>query len=61
MTDWNTPISDASDEQIRQALEQAHIPALMTALMHLNGNRDHALDIYIKRSNVIQWIRIGIF
>lgn len=41
MSDWQTPLSKASDEQIRQALEKAHIPALMAALVHLNGNRDH--------------------
>lgn len=45
MSDWQTPISAASDEQIRQALEQAHIPALMAALMHLNGNRDHFAQV----------------
>ncbi len=41
MTDWQVPISAASDEQIETALAQAHIPALMSALMHLTGNRDH--------------------
>ena len=45
MSDWHTPISGASDQQIRQALEQAHIPALMAALMHLNGNRDHFASV----------------
>ena len=41
MSDWQTPISAASDEQIRNALQHAHIPALMAALIHLNGNCDH--------------------
>ena len=41
MSDWQTPLSAASDEQIRNALRHAHIPALMAALMHLTGNRDH--------------------
>ena len=41
MSNWQTPISAASDEQIRNALQHAHIPALMAALMHLNGNCDH--------------------
>lgn len=41
MTEWQTPLAMASDEQIRSALKHAHIPALMASLMHLNGNRDH--------------------
>ena len=45
MTDWQVPISAASDEQIETALAQAHIPALMSALMHLTGNRDHFCEV----------------
>ena len=41
MIDWHTPLSSASDEQLSSALDQAHIPALMAALMHINGNREH--------------------
>ncbi|MEE4146542.1 MAG: NAD(P)-binding protein, partial [Halieaceae bacterium] len=41
MNDWQSPLRAASDGQIQQALKRAHIPALMAALMHLNGNRDH--------------------
>ena len=41
MLDWHIPISEASDEQLRSALAQAHIPALMAALMHLTGKREH--------------------
>lgn len=41
MSIWDNTIDQADDEQIRQALEHAHIPALMAALVHLNGNRDH--------------------
>ncbi len=35
----NKPI-DADDETIRQALEDAHIPSLMNALVHLTGDAD---------------------
>ena len=45
MIDWQLPISAASDEQIETALAQAHIPALMSTLMHLTGNRDHFCEV----------------
>jgi 4-hydroxyacetophenone monooxygenase len=32
---------DLSDEMIRAALDDAHIPSLMAALVHLTGSRDH--------------------
>jgi 4-hydroxyacetophenone monooxygenase len=32
---------DLSDEMIRAAVEDAHIPSLMAALVHLTGSRDH--------------------
>lgn len=41
MSDWQTPLSAISDEQLSGALQQAHIPALLAALMHITGNRDH--------------------
>ncbi len=41
MINWQTALSAASDEQLRAALAQAHIPALMAALMHINGNCKH--------------------
>ena len=41
MSDWQVSIGEVSDEQLRAALEPAHIPALLVALMHLNGNCDH--------------------
>jgi 4-hydroxyacetophenone monooxygenase len=45
MIHWQMPISEASDEQLRSALAQAHIPALMAALMHLTGNREHFTQV----------------
>ncbi|MEH6634568.1 MAG: NAD(P)/FAD-dependent oxidoreductase [Halioglobus sp.] len=45
MIDWQAPLSAASDEQITDALNSANIPALMAALMHLNGNRDHFAQV----------------
>ena len=45
MSDWQTPLSTASDDEIKEGLEHAHIPSLMTALMHLTGNRDHFKSI----------------
>jgi 4-hydroxyacetophenone monooxygenase len=41
MSEWQTPLSSVSDEQLSRALLQAHVPALMAALMHITGNRDH--------------------
>ena len=41
MDDWAGSMSEVSDQQLRAALEHAHVPALMAALMHLNGNTDH--------------------
>ena len=45
MNEWQTPLSAASNEQIRKALQHAHIPALMATLMHLRGNRDHFAQV----------------
>ena len=39
--DWEKTLADADDQQLRDALAQAHIPALMGSLMHLRGNTDH--------------------
>jgi 4-hydroxyacetophenone monooxygenase len=41
MDKWQKPIAEADDAQLREALKQAHIPALMATLVHLNGNTDH--------------------
>ena len=41
MDDWSGSIAGVSDQQLREALAHAHIPALMAALVHLNGNTEH--------------------
>jgi 4-hydroxyacetophenone monooxygenase len=38
---WNFSLAEATDDQLRDALADAHVPALMAALMHLSGNTDH--------------------
>ena len=39
------PVDDSIDErEIDQALEEAHIPSLMAALVHLTGNSSHIND-----------------
>ena len=39
------PVDDRIDEQeIEQALEEAHIPSLMAALVHLTGDAGHIND-----------------
>jgi 4-hydroxyacetophenone monooxygenase len=36
--DWNTPLDAASDAQLAQALELAHVPSLLASLAHLTGS-----------------------
>ena len=39
--DWTVSLQDISDDQLRQALAQAQVPALMAALVHLTSSTDH--------------------
>ena len=43
MTDerWQTELAEASDDLLEEALELAHVPALMAALTHLLGSTEH--------------------
>jgi 4-hydroxyacetophenone monooxygenase len=41
MSEWQTPLSSISDDQLAKALQRVHIPALMAALVHITGNREH--------------------
>ncbi len=43
--DWAKTLAEADDEQLRDALAQAHIPALMGSLVHLRGNTDHFKEV----------------
>jgi 4-hydroxyacetophenone monooxygenase len=38
---WGFPLARASDTQLREALQHAHIPALMCALAHWTGDNSH--------------------
>ncbi|TDG11368.1 NAD(P)/FAD-dependent oxidoreductase [Seongchinamella unica] len=39
--DWKASLGEVSDAQLRAALEQAHIPALLASIIHLTGKADH--------------------
>lgn len=41
MSKWNQSLGQADDSMLREALELAHIPALLAALVHLKGSTDH--------------------
>jgi 4-hydroxyacetophenone monooxygenase len=43
--DWEITLAEANDQQLRDALAQAHIPALMGTLVHLRGNTDHFAEV----------------
>ncbi len=45
MDPWQTSIADISDEQLQQALKQAHVPALLASLAHFTGNTDHCEQV----------------
>jgi 4-hydroxyacetophenone monooxygenase len=38
---WDISLRDITDDQLRQALAQAHVPALMGALVHLTSSGEH--------------------
>lgn len=38
---WNVSLAEISDAQLRQALAQAQVPALMAALVHLTSSGEH--------------------
>ena len=38
---WTATLADIADDQLRQALGQAHVPALMAALVHLTSSGKH--------------------
>ena len=38
---WAISLQEISDDQLQQALGQAHVPALMAALVHLKSSVDH--------------------
>ena len=38
---WTVTLKDIPDDQLTQALGQAHIPALMAALVHLTSSGEH--------------------
>ncbi|MDG1943286.1 MAG: NAD(P)/FAD-dependent oxidoreductase [Halioglobus sp.] len=43
---WTASLQDITEDQLRHALEQAHVPALMAALIHLTSSGGHLrLDI----------------
>lgn len=39
--DWQNTLTEVDDEQLRAALEHAHIPALLASMVHLTGNTRH--------------------
>lgn len=39
--DWQKNLTGVDDAQLRDALEHAHIPALLASMLHLTGNTDH--------------------
>ena len=39
--DWTLSLKDIDETQLKQALSQAHVPALMAALVHLKGSSEH--------------------
>ena len=41
MSQFSTSLAECDDEQLLAALEFAHIPALLAALVHFTGNVDH--------------------
>jgi 4-hydroxyacetophenone monooxygenase len=45
--DWSVSLKDIDESQLKQALSQAHAPALMGALVHLKGASEH-LDGEVK-------------
>lgn len=42
---WNVSLAEVSDEQLRAALEEAHVPALLCTLAHLTGSGAHFAEI----------------
>ena len=41
MVNWTASLQDITEDQLRHALEQAHVPALMAALIHLKSSGEH--------------------
>ncbi|MFT5482989.1 MAG: 4-hydroxyacetophenone monooxygenase [Halieaceae bacterium] len=41
MSKWSQSLGDADDAMLREALELAHIPALLATLVHFKGSTDH--------------------
>ena len=39
--EWTLSLQDIDEAQLEQALSQAHVPALMAALVHLKGGTEH--------------------
>ena len=39
--EWTLSLQDIGETQLEQALSQAHVPALMAALVHLKGGTEH--------------------
>ena len=39
--DWQTNLADIDNNQLRQALQDTNVPALMAALVHLTNNCEH--------------------
>jgi 4-hydroxyacetophenone monooxygenase len=45
LSQWDCTLQQASDGQLRAALEYVHVPAIMAALVHLNGNTEHLATV----------------
>jgi 4-hydroxyacetophenone monooxygenase len=39
--DWQKTLTEVDDVQLREALQYAHIPALLASMVHLTGNTSH--------------------
>ena len=39
--EWTLSLQDIDETQLEKALSQAHVPALMAALVHLKGATEH--------------------
>jgi 4-hydroxyacetophenone monooxygenase len=42
---WQIGLMDVDDAQLRAALDQAHIPALLATIVHFTGNTDHFAQV----------------